>query len=80
MARKPSKVLSPAEKKTQVATARLALKGLKDDLQTNKRLAREAKAAVRVATKIANAAEREVVKQQKAVTKAADAIKGLTAK
>ena len=80
MARKPSRVLSPAEKKTQLATARNTIRGLRDTLKTLRGSVRTAKVDVRDTTKILKAAEREVAMHVKVLDKAVAASKALTGK
>jgi len=80
MARKASKILSPAEKKEQIAVARNSVRGLREDLKACNAAIREAKAKGKATAAVLRTAEREKGKAAKAVDKAVAGVSNLTAK
>lgn len=79
MARKASKILSPAEKKEQVAVAKNHVRDLRTDLKGLRTTVRDAKSKNKATAAVLRTAEREVAKQLKVIDKAVDAAVKLAA-
>ena len=80
MARKASKILSPAEKKEQIAVAKNYVRGLREELKTARTTVKEARVRNKATAAVLKTAERDVAKQLKVIDKAVADNAKLTAK